>query len=682
MQKFFNNISIKSKIMLVGFFIILLTIIPLTVLIYSCTMNLVQQTALNQAKLSHRVLNLLLNDKFASLKEIAQNKDFTDTNADILIVVDKTGKIIADKNNHQRIGHKLVSFNDAISNSVKSGNIITAFDILSKEDAIEESKALYEKIKIKRKNTDGSKQGFTNKTVEEDGLVTLVVNPIKSSGHKVTSVVIAADILNKDFAIVDKTKDNEDGIAVTIFKDDLRIATTVLKEGKRAIGTLLSAKVVDKVLIDKQNFTGRAIVVGQPYWSFYSPILNVNNKPIGVLFAAISENKLSSIFIKSFGVPFLITVIILLIILTYISVTFAYYINKPIKKLTDISLKLADNDFSVIIPNSEHLDEIGHLTRSFKKFVDNLKNLIKEINNSSNTVSSESIVMTTAAKQTADGSQRVALGAGQLAEGTQQISQNIEEGAININQINDKIQNITLKAKNIAESENQTEKQANQGKEQVKQAINKIDSIRSISVEISVTILELGKLSKEIEQILDLIKNISGQTNLLALNAAIEAARAGENGKGFAVVADEVKKLANQSGDATDRIAKMIKEIQGKTQLAVATVDKASHEVEDGVAVITDAGTVLENIINQVSATNNNIQEITKEIEYLAANSDDMVKMIENISAVTEETAASAEEIASITEQQTATLEEINASSHSLSDIAKNLQKQIAIFKL
>ncbi len=47
---------------------------------------------------------------------------------------------------------------------------------------------------------------------------------------------------------------------------------------------------------------------------------------------------------------------------------------------------------------------------------------------------------------------------------------------------------------------------------------------------------DLCKLSSDIEQIVDLIKNIAGQTNLLALNAAIEAARAGEHGKGFAVL--------------------------------------------------------------------------------------------------------------------------------------------------
>jgi hypothetical protein len=95
--------------------------------------------------------------------------------------------------------------------------------------------------------------------------------------------------------------------SVTIFKNDVRVATNVLThDGARAIGTKISEAVRRTVLEQGMNYTGEALVVDAWYLSAYSPLRDPSGKTIGMIYVGLLRSPYDDMrdgFIARFLLP-------------------------------------------------------------------------------------------------------------------------------------------------------------------------------------------------------------------------------------------------------------------------------------------------------------------------------------------------------------------------------------------
>ncbi|GBD39497.1 Methyl-accepting chemotaxis protein McpQ [bacterium HR37] len=305
-------------------------------------------------------------------------------------------------------------------------------------------------------------------------------------------------------------------------------------------------------------------------------------------------------------------------------------IANPLADFTNIANRIANGELDVTI-ESRGRDEIGQLSGAMKKMLENLKEIIGGIKSSADNLASASQQLSASSEQMSKGIAQQVSKASQIATSSTEMSQSIVDIAKN--------------ASDMASFATEAVRVAREGEREVSKSIEEVNAIASVVNESSGLIVSLGSRSRQISEIVTVIKDIADQTNLLALNAAIEAARAGEQGRGFAVVADEVRKLAERTTKATQEIEGMIKTIQGDVDRAVSSMEGATKKVEKGVELSKKAGKALQDIVNSVTNLQSMVQQIASATEEMSAVSEQITQDIEMIAGVTNETSSNATQI-------------------------------------
>jgi methyl-accepting chemotaxis protein len=474
-------------------------------------------------------------------------------------------------------------------------------------------------------------------------------------------------------------------MSVTLFYGDTRMATTIKGEsGDRITGTQADADIVKKVVDEGEDVEKFDVTInGEKYYACYVPLNNADGTIVGMSFAGMPCSAAEKL-IRERTYIIIGVEIVLLLISAVLVVIMSQGIQVGLRATEKAVEGLANGDLTTQVASHavNRKDELGDMAKGVVALLQQLGEVVQSIRSSSQQLLQSGTELSEMASQTSATADDISKAIEDISNGAVSQADEIERASQDIDDMGRLIKNIVG---DVAELDAGT-REVKESSDQSIQIIQDLSASNDRSMEamrqIAKRVNATNESAMKIRAAIDLITSIAEETNLLSLNASIEAARAGEQGKGFAVVAGQIQKLAEQSNESAGNIAVIIGELIEDSENSVQVMEEVQvvmneqqqklqetksqfKKVGDGISAATEAASV--------------IRHQTEECDNARAN---VVDVITNLSAISEENAASTQETTASMEELNATMNILAESASSLQEVSKDLEENIAFFRM
>ncbi|AEQ52050.1 methyl-accepting chemotaxis protein [Pelagibacterium halotolerans] len=198
-----------------------------------------------------------------------------------------------------------------------------------------------------------------------------------NSDNEVSGVTLPAIPEFTDNALIDKIT-QVTGETATVFvwdeetQDFWRRTTNIIKpDGTRAIGTELGQSgAVYPVVMDGRTFLGEAIILGNPYFTAYQPIMSPDGDILGILYVGVEKAKIvalqDQVLMLLGGLSLAVLVVAGGIVLVV-----SRRLMRPLGRLAAAMEEVATDPVSAQVPYTGQGNEVGLMARSVEVFRQN-----------------------------------------------------------------------------------------------------------------------------------------------------------------------------------------------------------------------------------------------------------------------------------------------------------------------
>lgn len=294
---------------------------------------------------------------------------------DFLVLINRQGEVISGA----PASEATLPIDRPVIAKALRGEPATAIDIFSNQDLAAISPALADRATLELVPTPNAVP--TDRADENRGMVVHSASPVTLADGR-TGALVGGTLLNQNLVFIDTINDlvyreaslpeGSQGTA-TLFLEDVRISTNVrLFEGRRALGTRVSAAVRAAVLDEGKVWLDSAFVVNDWYISAYEPIVDSYGQRVGMLYVGFLEAPF-----REAKYTTLITIALAFLAVTAASVPiflrWARGIFKPLEHMTATIGEVESGDLGARTGLMGSHDEIGRVALHLDHLLDQIQ---------------------------------------------------------------------------------------------------------------------------------------------------------------------------------------------------------------------------------------------------------------------------------------------------------------------